>query len=106
MARPLRINVAGGWYHITARGNNRQAIFVDKRDREHFLELLEEMGARFDVRIHAYVLMDNHYHLLITTPQANASRAVQWLNVSYRERVLGSHLHMSHCVDAGGGYWR
>ena len=83
MARPLRINVAGGWYHITARGNNRQAIFCDKRDREHFLELLEEMGPRFDVRVHAYVLMDNHYHLLIMTPQANASRAVQWLNVSY-----------------------
>lgn len=83
MARPLRIDVAGGWYHVTARGNNRQAIFCDKRDREHFLELLEVMAGRFALHVHAYVLLDNHYHLLITTPHANASRAIQWLNVSH-----------------------
>jgi len=83
MARPLRINVAGGWYHITARGHNRERIYCDRTDYAHFLELLGEMSERFRVRVHAYALMPNHYHLLISTPDGNASRAIQWLNVSY-----------------------
>lgn len=83
MARPLRIDVADGWYHITSRGNNRQNIYLDDQDRKHFLELLSGLPERFRVEVHAYVLMDNHYHLLIRTPGANASRAIQWLNVSY-----------------------
>jgi putative transposase len=94
MARPLRVDVEGGWYHVTARGIERRTIFGDVRDHEHFLELLPAMGERYGVEIHAYVLMGNHYHLLIRTPHANASAAIQWLNVSYsvwfnrrRERV-------------------
>ena len=83
MARSLRINIAGGWYHITNRGTERREIFGDERDYRHFLELLGEMRERYAVQIHAYVLMPNHYHLLIRTPAANASRAIQWLNVSY-----------------------
>ncbi len=83
MTRPLRVDVAGGWYHITARGIERRAIFHDTRDHEHFLEVLEEMSERYAVEIHAYVLLGNHYHLLIRAPQANASQAIQWLNVSY-----------------------
>ena len=83
MARPLRINVADGWYHITNRGIDRHRIFDDDRDYKHFLDLLSAMSARFVVRVHAYVLMSNHYHLLIQTPGANASQAIQWLNVSY-----------------------
>lgn len=83
MSRPLRIDVPGGWYHIMARGIERRAIFLDDRYREHFLELLEEMSARYGVLVHAYVLMDNHYHLILQTPEANASAAMQWLNVSY-----------------------
>ena len=83
MARPVRVDVEGGWYHVTARGIERRAIFVDERDHEHFLELLPAMGERYGLEIHAYVLMGNHYHLLLRTPQANASAAVQWLNVSY-----------------------
>ena len=83
MARPLRVNLAGGWYHITNRGNNRGVIFRDKRDCAHFLNLLEEMRDRYGVRVYAYVLMSNHYHLLIGTPEANESRAIQWLNVAY-----------------------
>jgi REP element-mobilizing transposase RayT len=61
----------------------RRDIFLDRRDREHFLELLEGVVGRYGVVLHAYVLMDNHYHLLIETPAGNASRALQWLNVSY-----------------------
>ena len=83
MTRPLRIDVAGGWYHTTSRGLNRAPIWKNDTDRAHFLELLETMTERFQVRVHAYVLMTNHYHLMLETPQANASRAMQWLNVSY-----------------------
>jgi len=59
MARPLRTEQAGGWYHVTTRGNERRAIFRSDGYREHFLELLAEMTRRFGVRLHAYVLMDN-----------------------------------------------
>lgn len=83
MARQLRHHYAGGWYHITTRGMGRREIFGDGRDREHFVELLAGMAERYGVILHAYVLMDNHYHLLIETPAGNASRALQWLNLSY-----------------------
>jgi REP element-mobilizing transposase RayT len=83
MARPLRVEHSGGWYHITARGNERRAIFRDDRDRSHFLELLGEMVERFRVNLHCYVLMDNHYHLVLELRQCNLSLALQWLNVSY-----------------------
>jgi len=82
MARQLRHHYAGGWYHITARGMGRREIFKDDRDRAHFIELLAGMVERYGVVLHAYVLMDNHYHLLIETPAGNASRALQWLNLS------------------------
>lgn len=83
MARPLRIDVAGGWYHVTGRGIERRAIFADSRDHEHFGELLEETVERFRVRLHAHVELSNHYHFIVETPHANLSRAIQWLNVSY-----------------------
>jgi REP element-mobilizing transposase RayT len=79
----LRLNFKNGWYHVTARGNNRQRIYHDPRDRRHFLELIEEVIQRHNVQVHTYVLMDNHYHLLVRTPQANLSAAVQWLNTAY-----------------------
>ena len=82
MARPLRIEVAGGWYHVTARGNERRAIYRDDQDRRHFLELVGETAERFNLAVHAYVLMDNHYHLLMETREANLSRALQWLGGS------------------------
>jgi len=67
------------WYHVTARGIERRAIFDDVRDHEHFIELIAEMSERYGAEIHAYVLMVNHYHLLVRTPQANARAAIQWL---------------------------
>ena len=82
MARPLRIEQVGGWYHITARGNERRSIYRSERDREHFREQMAEMRRRFAVLLHAYVLMDNHYHLLLELREPNLSRAIQWLNVS------------------------
>lgn len=88
MARPLRITLANGWYHVTARGNERKAIFLDPADRGRFLELLEATTQRFHWRIHAYVLMNNHYHFLVQTPEANLSAGMQWLGVSYEEKDL------------------
>lgn len=84
MARPVRVDGEGGWYHVTARGIEGRAIFADVRDPEHFVERLPAMGERYGVEVHAYVLMVNHDHLLIRTPHANASAAIQWLKVSYR----------------------
>jgi REP element-mobilizing transposase RayT len=83
MARPLRVDVKWGWYHISARGIERRRIFHGSRYYQHFIELLEEMSSRYAVEVHAYCLMGNHYHLIIRTPEANASKAMQWLNVSY-----------------------
>ena len=96
MARPLRIEIAGGRYHVTSRGNERRPIFRDERDRCHFLELLEQWPPRFGVRLHAYVLMDNHYHLVLETPEANLSRAAQWLNLSYSAWFNRRHRHIRH----------
>jgi len=97
MARPLRIDLADGWYHVTARGNERRAIFRDDRDREHFLKLIETAVEQFGIVVHGFVLMDNHYHLVVETPRANLSAAMQWVNVSYsvwfnRRRGRAGHL--------------
>jgi len=64
--------------------------------RTHFLELCSQLPLRFGVRIHAFVLMDNHYHLVIETPEANLSRAVQWLNVSYSVWFNRRHQRSGH----------
>ena len=61
MARPLRIGYPGAYYHVTSRGNERKAIFKDDRDRSRFLELVALAVEQFRLRVHAYVLMDNHY---------------------------------------------
>ena len=96
MARPLRIEIRGGRYHLSARGNERRRIFWDERDRQHFLELLAELPERFGTRIHAFVLMPNHFHLLLETPEANLSRTGQWLNVSYSVWFNRRHQRSGH----------
>ena len=83
MARPLRVEYPGAFYHIINRGNAGEDVFKSIRDREKFLEYLETASSRFSIRIHAYCLMTNHYHLLVETPEANLSQAIQWINVSY-----------------------
>jgi putative transposase len=83
MARPLRVDIADGWYHVTGRGIARKRIYLDDKDRLHFLELLEAVVERHRLIIHSYVLMSNHYHLVVQTPDANLSEAMQWLSVSY-----------------------
>ena len=68
MARQLRIEYAGAVYHVTSRGNARNAIYADDEDREAFLKVLHSVVSRFNWRCHAYCQMDNHYHLMIETP--------------------------------------
>jgi len=96
MARPIRIEFAGAVYHVMARGNERRAIFFDDLDRRRFLETLGEMAEQFGVRVHAYCLMRNHYHLVIETPQPNLSRAVGWLQVTYTVRFNRRHRRSGH----------
>jgi REP element-mobilizing transposase RayT len=65
MARALRIQIAGAYYHLTCRGNERRAIFRDDSDRQTFLDRLQSSLAIYQVELHAYVLMDNHFHLMV-----------------------------------------
>ncbi len=76
MARALRITFSGAFYHVTSRGNERKAVFKSKRDREKFLEYLESATQRYDALIHAYCVMDTHYHLLPETPCGNLSQII------------------------------
>jgi putative transposase len=83
MARQWRIEYPGAMYHVLSRGNNRQDIFQSDDDRRLFLDLLEELSSRFKINIYAYVLMSNHYHLLLQTHEKNLSRAMQWFGTTY-----------------------
>jgi len=83
MARPLRIDQEDTFYHVLNRGNERRAIFRDEHDYEGFLDRLGRCSQRFGLDIFAYVLMGNHYHLLVKTREANLSAAMQWLQVAY-----------------------
>ncbi|MBL9137558.1 MAG: transposase [Verrucomicrobiales bacterium] len=96
MARPLRVEFPGARHHVTARGNERRNIFRDDRDRRHFVELLAELPDRFGLRVVAWVLMDNHYHLLVETPEGPLSRPCQWLNVAYSVWFNRRHERSGH----------
>ena len=78
MARPLRIDQEDTFYHVLNRGNERRAIFRDPRDYEGFLDRLGRCSQRFSLEVYAYVLMGNHYHLLVKTHEANLLAAMQW----------------------------
>ena len=77
MPRSIRIEYPGAFYHVMARGNRRAAIFEDDTDRHFFLKTLGEACARTGWRLHAWVLMGNHYHLLIETPEPNLVAGMQ-----------------------------
>lgn len=96
MARPLRIEYPGAYYHVTSRGNERKAIFHDNEDREKFLALLAQAIEQFYLRLHAYVLMDNHYHLLVETQKGGLSRALRYLNGVYTQSFNRRHRRVGH----------
>ncbi len=83
MARPLRIEFPGAVYHVTSRGNERKAIFMDDEDRGRFSDVLSIVVERFNWLCHAYCLMANHYHLLIETPNGNLSKGVSKLGSNF-----------------------
>jgi len=87
MARPLRIKYKGAFYHITSRGNERKKIYFSDLDYKKFKSILKEAQNKYGYVLHSYVLMDNHYHLLIETPQANLSKIMHYINSSYTSYI-------------------
>ena len=83
MARPLRIEYPGAYYHVTSRGNEQKDVFKSQRDREKFLDYLKSATMRYGAVIHAFCLMSNHYHLLMETPEGNLSRIMRHINGAY-----------------------
>lgn len=96
MARPPRLQLAGGIYHVTSRGNRRQEIFTDDRDRLRFLVLLDQVANRVGWVGHAYCLMPNHFHLVVETPSPTLSAGLQWLNGSYAQWFNWRHRKDGH----------
>ena len=96
MARPLRLEVPGGVYHVMSRGNERRDIFLDDADRRHFLDILGSVAERLNVLCHTYCLMGNHYHLLLETPDGNISLAIRQLNGVYAQSFNRRHGRVGH----------
>lgn len=96
MARPLRIEYPYAYYHVTCRGNERKDIFKDNRDRSVFLERLQSSLEIYTVKLHAYVLMNNHFHLMVETPKANLSEFMRHVNVSYTGFYNRRHRRVGH----------
>jgi len=83
MARPLRIEYPGAFYHLTSRGNERKDVFKSQRDREKFLSYLRSASERYQAVIHAFCMLSNHYHLLMETPNGNLSQIMRHINGAY-----------------------
>jgi putative transposase len=96
MGRPLRIEFPGGLYHITSRGDRREDIFLDEGDRLYWLELLGQTCLRFNWRVHAYCLMDNHFHILVETIDGNLSAGMRQLNGVYTQWHNRTHGRVGH----------
>ena len=91
MARPLRIEFSGALYHVTSRGDRREAIYDDDEDRTAFLDVLSEVIKRYHWICHAYCLMTNHYHLVIETVDGNLSQGMRQLNGVYTQASNRRH---------------
>jgi REP element-mobilizing transposase RayT len=96
MGRPLRIEYEGAVYHITSRGNERRKVFIDKEDREKFLDILREYHERFKAIFHCFVLMDDHYHLLLETPSGNLVTIMHGINGRYTGYFNRRHARIGH----------
>ncbi|MEA2013896.1 MAG: transposase [Thermodesulfobacteriota bacterium] len=96
MTRPLRIQFEDACYHVTCRGNARQDIFLDDSDRLFFLGLLQRSSEIYQVRILAYALMTNHFHLLVKTPLANLQEFMRHFNISYTSHFNKNHRRVGH----------
>ena len=99
MVRPLRLELAGALWHVTSRGNERRAMFRDDDDRMLFQRLLAVGVRRYGWRLHAYVLMGNHYHLLLETPEPNLSPGMHWINSTYAQKFNLRHERVGHLMQ-------
>ncbi|MFN2466850.1 MAG: transposase [Gaiellaceae bacterium] len=99
MPRGPRVQIAGGFFHVTTRGNRRQPIYHDEIDRERFLGLLELVVKRLGWRCHAYCLMGNHYHCLVETPEKNLSTGMHLLNGIYAQWSNGRYDVEGHLFE-------
>ena len=113
MARPWRIQYAGAIYHIMSRGVGNGKIFISSEDYIHFVSYLEKAVEKFNIEMFAYVLMTNHYHLLLRTTEPNISKVMQWIQTAYsiyynRKRDRSGHLFQGRfkCVIVEDeSYW-
>ena len=96
MARSVRIEYAGAYYHLMARGNRREAIFLDDDDRRFFLQVLAEACEQTGWQVHSWVLMGNHYHLFLETPEANLVVGMKWLQITVARRFNIRHGKWGH----------
>ncbi len=91
MSRPLRIEYPGAWYHVMNRGRRREDIFLSRHDYKAFLKVLQETSDAWNLKVSAYCLMSNHYHLLVHTPDGNLSRCMRHINGVYTQRFNRHH---------------
>ncbi len=96
MARPLRIEYEGAFYHITARGNEGREIYFANSDYEKFKSYLKQAQEKYGCLLHCYVLMTNHYHLLMQTPRGNLSKVMHYINASYTNYINKKHQRSGH----------
>jgi putative transposase len=96
MPRPPRVQLAGGTYHVTSRGNRRQSIYHDDDDHRRFLAIRDRVVTRCGWHVHAYCLMSNHFHLLIETPRPNLSAGMQRLKCEYAAYFNERHSFDGH----------
>jgi putative transposase len=94
MARALRIEYEGAFYHVTSRGNERKKIFFSKSDYQRFKSYLESAIDKYEYRLHAYILMGNHYHLLIETGKANLNKLLSEFKLQVHQLVYSRTLHV------------
>ncbi len=96
MSRPLRIELAGGIYHVTSRGNRREDIYITDADRVQWLALFGQVCQRYNWRCHAYCLMSNHYHIVVETIEGNMSKGMRHLNGVYTQHFNRTHHRFGH----------
>lgn len=96
MARHLRIEYPGAFYHVYSRGNQKQPIFLSDEDRYYFLKILRDTHERLGTIFHVYCLMNNHYHLVLETPRGNLSRTMHFINTAYSIHINTKHERCGH----------
>src|SRR5271157_2774247 len=96
MARKLRLQYPGAVYHLMSRGDRQERVFLEDADRQLFLSTLGEACAKTDWQVHAYCLMNNHFHLVVETPKANLAGGMKWLLGTYTARFNRQHRLFGH----------